>query len=116
MDIVNQFYAGREMIRMQEVADRLGIHRNTLNKYVAEGRIPFHNVPNFGHVFDWAEVQAWHEDAKKLRPIKAAPMTESQAAALRKASYEATIARAEAALQSIKDRYPELQPQKKEAA
>lgn len=108
MDIVNAFYSGREMLRIQDVADRLGLHINTVHRYAREGRIPLHEVPNVGRVFDWAEVQEWYAEAKKIRPAQRAELTDSQIEALRKAACEATIARAEAALQAVKDRYAPL--------
>jgi hypothetical protein len=99
MSLINEFYAGREMITAAEVAKRLGIHIHTLNKWVKIGNgIPYHVVPSFGRLYDWAEVALWAEACKNYKPPPNPYKTDSELKAEREASFARTIEAAKATL------------------
>ncbi|NJD34904.1 MAG: hypothetical protein FIA96_08740 [Betaproteobacteria bacterium] len=101
MHVVNEFFAGKEMIQAGEVAKRLGVHINTVHHWIERGvGIPYHVVPNFGRIFDWGQVSLWAEACKNYKPPANPYKTDAELKAEREASFARTVAAAKATLEA----------------
>lgn len=50
--------AAADMLRVEQVAKRLGVHVTTVRRYVKGGQLPAHLIGN-RHLFDPADVEAF---------------------------------------------------------
>ena len=110
MSVFNEFYAGKNMVMGGEVCKMLGIHSNTLQRWIEKGvPIPFHQVPGMGRYFILEDVAAWWHSTKNYVP-PSPPQTAAQEKAEQDSRIAAALERADRALAAV------AALQKKEAA
>lgn len=64
----NDFLYGREMLRISEVAERLGVSTITVEQWCKKGIIPHYHAVGMMRSFDWIQVASWWETMRKGPP------------------------------------------------
>ena len=68
MNLANEFFAGKEMITIGEVAKRLDVSVSAIESWIRAGLpVPYYRLEGLGRVFDVAQVTAWYDKATNNR-------------------------------------------------
>ena len=81
MNLANEFFAGRTMVTVGEVAKRLGVSVTAIENWLRAGvPVPYFQLGGVGRVFDINEVVAWYDKATdgRTHPVQFPPPNRTQ--------------------------------------